>query len=61
MLHEGKLKRSRLMICDACGSTISKESISISKTFDGATYHFDSDDCLLIFKKLRVIYGKKFF
>jgi hypothetical protein len=34
---------------------------AIAKTFDGLTYRFDSDDCLLIFKKLRAVYGKDFF
>lgn len=47
--------------CDACGKAIPKKGTSIPKMFDGLAYHFDSEDCLLIFKKLRAIYGKKFF
>lgn len=47
------------MRCDACGKAIPKGSIN--KMFDGLAYHFDSEDCLLIFKKLRAIYGKRFF
>jgi len=40
---------------------ISKKGNSIDKMFGGFTYHFDSDDCLMIFKKLRTLYGKNFF
>jgi hypothetical protein len=56
-----RLARKSRMRCDACGRAISNKSIIIDKMFDGFAYHFDSDDCLLIFKKLRAIYGKKFF
>jgi hypothetical protein len=52
-------RRKQKLHCDACGKAISKKSIS--KVFDGLAYHFDSDDCLLIFRKLRAIYGKRFF
>jgi hypothetical protein len=54
-------RKSKLVVCDMCGKTISKKDISIVKTFDRHTYNFDSDDCLLIFRKLREIYGKSFF
>jgi YHS domain-containing protein len=62
MPHKKKVaKKSQRLACDACGTIISKKMISIAKTFDGSTYHFDSDNCLLIFKKLRSVYGKNFF
>jgi hypothetical protein len=54
-------RKSRPTTCEACGRTVSKKSRLISKTFDGFAYNFDSDDCLLIFKKLRSVYGKNFF
>jgi YHS domain-containing protein len=55
------IRKSRRMVCDACGKVISKKNVSVAKIFEGFTYHFDSDDCLLIFKKLRAMYGKNFF
>jgi len=55
------IKKSRRTVCDACGRAISKTGNSIDKMFGGFTYHFDSDDCLMIFKKLRTLYGKNFF
>jgi YHS domain-containing protein len=54
-------RKSRLLVCDMCGKAISKRDTSIVKPFDGYTYNFDSDDCLLVFRKLREIYGKNFF
>lgn len=53
--------RSGLKTCDMCGRAIKKKSTSIAKIFDGSAYDFDSDDCLLIFRKLREVYGKDFF
>jgi len=44
-----------------CGKTISKKDVIIVKPFDGFAYNFDSADCLLIFRKLRSVYGKNFF
>ena len=55
------VRKSKLVVCDMCGKMIPKKNIAIVKTFDGYTYNFDSDDCLLIFRKLREIYGKNFF
>jgi hypothetical protein len=55
------IRKSRRMVCDACGKAISKNDVSIARKFNGFSYHFDSDDCLLIFKKLRAMYGKNFF
>ena len=55
------VRKSKLVVCDMCGRIISKKDVSIVKTFDSYTYNFDSDDCLLIFRKLREIYGKNFF
>ncbi len=55
------VSKSRLVACNMCGRAIQKKGTSIAKTFDGFAYNFDSDDCLLIFRKLRAIYGKDFF
>ena len=54
-------RKSKLVVCSMCAKTILKKDISIVKTFDGFAYSFDSDDCLLIFRKLRDVYGKNFF
>jgi len=47
--------------CDMCGRAIQKKNTSIAKAFNGSAYIFDSDDCLLIFRKLREVYGEDFF
>jgi hypothetical protein len=44
-----------------CGKPISKKEVQIVEAFDGFAYNFDSADCLLIFRKLREVYGKTFF
>jgi hypothetical protein len=54
-------RKYRRLTCSACGAMIPNGSPSISRIFDGFTYCFDSRDCLLIFKKLRVLYGINFF
>lgn len=54
------MRKSQRLTCYACGRAISRKSILISKKFDGFVCHFDSDDCLLIFRKLRAIYGRNF-
>jgi hypothetical protein len=55
------IRKSKYMACDMCGRAIQNDDTLIVKTFDNYTYNFDSDDCLLIFRKLREIYGKSFF
>jgi len=55
------VRKSKLVVCDMCGRKILKKDALIVKTFDRYNYNFDSDDCLLIFRKLREIYGKNFF
>lgn len=44
-----------------CGRAIGNDRAQITETFDGLLSCFDSSDCLLIFKKFRVLYGKGFF
>jgi hypothetical protein len=58
---KASIRKSKLVVCNMCGRTILKKDIQIVKTFDGFAYSFDSDDCLLIFRKLRDVYGKNFF
>jgi len=62
MPHKKILSRKpKIVACDMCGKTIAKKGALAVKTFDGFAYNFDSDDCLLIFRKLREVYGKNFF
>jgi hypothetical protein len=51
--------------CALCGKTIiSKEKDEpkerIVEIIDGITYTFDTNDCVLMFKKFRGVYGSDF-
>ena len=46
--------------CLMCGRAIKADQI-LKRKFDGRDCTFDSDDCILIFKKFRSLYGKSFF
>jgi YHS domain-containing protein len=56
-----QIRKSRRLACNMCGRVIQKKDISFARTFDGSAYYFDSDNCVLIFRKLREVYGKDFF
>jgi len=47
--------------CAMCGKTINeqKKQILVEK-IDDANYIFDSEDCALIFKRFRSLYGNNF-
>ena len=47
--------------CAMCGKTIDeqKKQILVEK-IDDANYIFDSEDCALIFKRFRSLYGNNF-
>ena len=47
--------------CAMCGKTIKeqKKQILVEK-IDDANYIFDSEDCALIFKRFRSLYGNNF-
>jgi transcription elongation factor Elf1 len=47
--------------CKMCGQSLSKGQHQITKVFDNVEYVFDSNDCVLIFEKLREVHGKNFF
>ncbi len=53
--------KSGAVTCEMCGRMIPKKEAGITKRFDGIAYNFDSDNCLLIFSKLRELYGRHFF
>jgi hypothetical protein len=60
------LKRSQIK-CALCGKTIiskkkeePKEKQRIVEIIDGTTYIFDTNDCVLMFKKFRGVYGNDF-
>jgi hypothetical protein len=53
--------------CALCGKTIlskekdeAKEKLRIVEIIDGTTYTFDTNDCVLMFKKFRGVYGADF-
>lgn len=49
-----------LVKCTLCGKTIISKKI-IVEIIDNTSYTFDTDDCLLMFKKFRGVYGSDFF
>jgi hypothetical protein len=60
--------RKSQIICALCGKTIvsnekeqPKERQRIVETIDGASYTFDSNDCVLMFKKFRAVHGNELF
>lgn len=54
-------REPRSQTCDMCGIQIPKSGTLITVTFGRFSYDFDSDNCLLIFRKLRELYGESFF
>jgi hypothetical protein len=46
--------------CALCGKTIISKEI-IVELIDNTSYTFDTDDCVLMFKKFRGVYGSDFF
>jgi hypothetical protein len=53
--------------CALCGKIIIskekeelKEKRRIGEVIDGTTYTFDTNDCVLMFKKFRGVYGSDF-
>lgn len=53
------VRKPKAVTCGMCGRIIPKNGLT--RKFNGIIYDFDSDSCLLIFKKLRAVYGKHFF
>ena len=49
-----------MVSCFLCGRPI-KGSKIIDEVIEEKHQAFDSDDCLLIFKKLDTVYGKEYF
>jgi hypothetical protein len=50
--------------CALCGKTIlgkEKEAETIVEIIDEKSYTFDTNDCVLMFKKFRGVYGNDFF
>jgi hypothetical protein len=46
--------------CTMCGKAVAHNSTLVERV-DGLDYTFDSQECALIFKKFRGVYGKEFF
>jgi hypothetical protein len=49
--------------CALCGKTLLgkvREADTIVEIIDDKTYTFDSNDCVLMFKKFRGVYGNDF-
>jgi hypothetical protein len=49
-----------MVSCFLCGRPIEGSKI-IDEVIEEKHHAFDSDDCLLIFKKLETVYGKEYF
>jgi hypothetical protein len=46
--------------CTACGQAIGKNGKSIAKKVSGTIFYFDSDDCAILYTRLRQVHGDKF-
>jgi YHS domain-containing protein len=46
--------------CTMCGRDVERDREWVEQ-IDGLDYMFDSQECALIFKKFRSVYGKEFF
>ena len=51
---------AKAVACRMCGRMIDS-SASVTELLDGAPSFFDSEECRLIFKKFRALYGEGFF
>lgn len=51
------------IICSLCGKTINKElqNETIREIIDGTSYTFDTNDCMLMFKKFGSVYESNLF
>jgi hypothetical protein len=49
-----------MVSCFLCGKPI-EESKIIDEVIEGKHHAFDTNDCLLIFKRLESVYGKEHF
>jgi hypothetical protein len=56
------MTRRKLQIkCALYGKkVISKEQNTVVENIDGTSYTFDTNDCVLMFKKFRGVYGSDF-
>ena len=57
--------RKSQITCALCGKTILKaeqqeEKQTIVEIIDGTRYTFDTNDCVIMFKKFRGVYGRDF-
>jgi YHS domain-containing protein len=50
-----------MVSCSLCGKTIGESDSIIDEVIAGKHHAFDSEDCLLMFKKLESVYGKEYF
>ena len=59
------MKRRLPAECALCGKTIISKELAEKQTveeiIDGMTYTFDSNDCVLMFKKFRAVHGNDLF
>jgi len=46
--------------CIMCGKIIKIKTMHISEKIDDVHYIFDSEYCVMIFKRFRSVYGKDF-
>ena len=53
-------ENKHLIKCVLCGKTINSKEI-IVEIIDDTNYTFDTNDCVLMFKKFRGVYGSDFF
>ena len=53
----------KIPICSLCGKTIDKElqKEAIREIIDGTSYTFDTNDCMLMFKKFGTVYEGNLF
>jgi hypothetical protein len=45
--------------CALCGKDLGK--VDVVKKINGIDYHFDKEECILIFRRLESVYGEGFF
>ncbi len=53
-------ENKHLIKCALCGKIINSKEI-IVEIIDDTNYTFDTNDCVLMFKKFRGVYGSDFF
>ena len=46
--------------CSLCGRSTANAERASEQVIDGTPYVFDTDSCLVVFKKIQDVYGKSF-